>query len=234
MAGRRPDASRRRCFELHQLMALQVHTIGPGPLCDRRVAVDQHPRTVSVSDFHHALREPGELLRRHFAFAHLDESHATFKCGLESVHEFLDPVLAGLGNGVQWRQVESAQYFFIRRQQRTDGQRLRPLPCQTLALAPVSCAVPATDTEKMQTYGFLRVGIHKRYPRRRRIELYAQLLVQLARQCRQRCFARLDLAAREFPVTGPRFTLRAFGEQHPAVGLPHDSGGDIDQHRGRM
>ena len=60
------------------------------------------------------------------------------------------------------------------------------------------------------------------------LNLGIQLFPDLSFQCLLRGFARLDFAAREFPVAGIGLALRAGTEQHPAVFTNQNADGHVD------
>ena len=68
-----------------------------------------------------------------------------------------------------------------------------------------------------------------REPRRGVAHGKAQLLGELAVECRTRRFAGLELAAGKLPVAGVGLAGRALRQQHAAIRALEDRGGDLHE-----
>ena len=89
-------------------------------------------------------------------------------------------------------------------------------------------ATPLCHTKEIQPHRRMGISEYASNPRIRGLDLDAQFLMQLTVQRVVRRLAGLDLAAGEFPVTGPDFSGRALCEEEGAVGALQDGGGDLD------
>ena len=88
-------------------------------------------------------------------------------------------------------------------------------------------ALPREHAEEIQPHGRVRVFEHPSDPAAGALDHDAEFLVQLACQCSFQRFARLHLAAGEFPVAGVDLALWALRQQHAAVGLGQHRGDDF-------
>src|SRR6188474_2851969 len=101
-----------------------------------------------------------------------------------------------------------------------------PLPRDRLVLERLRLALPRGHAKEMQADGGVRVCVHPRDPRRGLAHADAELLLELACQCRARILAGLDLAPGKLPVAWIRLALRALREEELA--------GPFDDRRGDL
>ena len=80
----------------------------------------------------------------------------------------------------------------------------------------------------MQTHVRVLVAVFRHEPRHGTAQRDPELFVEFALQSVVHGFARLHLAAREFPIAGIGLALRAGTEQHPAVFTNQNADGHVD------
>src|SRR6266702_2955728 len=107
---------------------------------------------------------------------------------------------------------EPLQYGNRRGQQRRHLSRQR-LPRERLTFAPVRLAVPRRHLAEIEAHVGVRIVVLKHVPAMARLHVNAEFFVQFARERRFHRFARLQLAARKFPIAFVWFSGGPLREQ---------------------
>ena len=130
-------------------------------------------------------------------------------------------------NAQQRGQGERLQDREIGRQQRRNLDRIGQLPGKELSFVRVRLTLPIEYAKEIQPHRGVRVFKHPGDPAAGLADNDPEFFMQFARQRRLQGFARLDLAAGEFPVTRIDLARRPLRQQHAAVRLGQHSGNDF-------
>ena len=182
---------------------------------------------------HYPAEMPGQELplgRAQPGLAHLYQLQTSGEPTFEPEQHLRDAQMAGIGDRIFFGQRERGKHRGVGRKHRRGRPCAGLLPGDRLVLERARLARPAPHAKEVKPDRGVRIAIQPCNPGVSTVHPDAELFMELACERCLRRLARLDLAAREFPVASVDFAGRSLGQQERAVGALDDSGGDFDDH----
>ena len=133
----------------------------------------------------------------------------------------------GRGNQIKRRQAQCQNCRAIGRGKQGGIERLRKFPGKRLTFTSARLAIPGGDPIEVEQNPPLAVVVLNLNQRTRGAGANAKLLLELTREGVDGRFARLQLAAGEFPPPALMDLLRPPRDQHPTLGVDQGTGDDM-------
>ena len=192
------------------------------------IAVDQHVGASIARMLRGAFDEPSPAQEFRSVRAQLHAPYARIQ-RLAQRRQPARIVVAGLGRDeIVGRSTQRGHHRAIRIRHRIARKLVFRHPDQRLAVEALERAAPGGDAAHVEAQALVRILLRHRDHPLADAGVDIEFFAQLADQRLLRRFARIDLAAREFPQTGEVATLGAARQQDAPAGVGDHASDDVD------